>query len=68
MTDETTTNGWVKLYHPAGAQVTFPVSLMNAITTEQALNAFNSVNTLLGAGFSVNMPGLNDGELVDEVA
>lgn len=61
-------NGWVKLYHPSGAQVTFPVSLMAEITSQQALNAFNSVNVLLGIGFSVNPAGVEAGELIEEVA
>jgi len=65
--DKIINNGWVKLYHQAGAQVTLPVTLMAQITTEQALNAYNSITAYLAAGFSVDMPGMEPGENVEEI-
>jgi len=65
---ETTTQvtGWTKLFHPAGAQVSLPVPL-EPLSGEQARAMFNSVAALIDAGFLVSAPGLEDGELAEEV-
>jgi len=63
----TQVNGWIKLYHPTGAQVTLPVPMLSRITTEQALDVLGSVSEYINAGFLVNAPGLEDGELIEEV-
>ncbi len=55
------------LYHPSGAKVDIPIDLASGISPERASNIMISVDALLSAGFTVNMPGLDDGELVDEV-
>jgi hypothetical protein len=59
--------GWVKLYHPSGASVTIPLYMREPITKEVAGCLTSSVTQLLGAGFSVNAPGLDDGEFVEEI-
>jgi hypothetical protein len=61
-----TENARVTLYHPSGAKIEIPVSPERAIQSQEAEIIFNSVNSLLSAGFSVDIPGDNDGELVDE--
>jgi predicted nucleic acid-binding Zn finger protein len=63
----TQVTGWIKLYHPSGAQVTLPVPMLARISTEQALDVLGSVSEYLNAGFLVNAPGLEDGELAEEV-
>jgi len=55
------------LYHPSGAKVDIPIDLADGIDTHNAGKLLLSVQNLLDAGFAVNMPGLDDGELVDEV-
>jgi hypothetical protein len=55
------------LYHPSGAKVDIPIDLEVGLSPERASNLRISVDALLAAGFAVNMPGLDDGELVDEV-
>ncbi len=67
MEDSSNTTGWVKLYHPAGAQVTFPVDLNVLVTPDQATTMLQSVTNLLNAGFSVFQPGLEDGEQMDQI-
>lgn len=67
MTEENLTNGWVKAYHPTGALVTFPLFLNEPITPEAAKLVMQSVDSILSAGFSVNLPGLEEGELAEEV-
>lgn len=51
-----TNSGWVKLYHPSGAQVTLPVKE----GTPAEMFAF--VNELIGTGFAVEQPGMEEGE------
>jgi len=63
----TQVTGWIKLYHPSGAQVTLPVPMLARVSTEQALDLLGSVSEYLNAGFLVNSPGLEDGELAEEV-
>jgi hypothetical protein len=63
----TPVTGWIKLYHPSGAQVTLPVPMLARVSTEQALDLLGSVSEYLNAGFLVNAPGLEDGELAEDV-
>lgn len=63
----TQVTGWIKLYHPSGAQVSLPVPLLARLTTQQALDVLGSVSEYINVGFLVNAPGLEDGELVEEV-
>lgn len=57
------------LYHPGtGAKVDIPLDLDAELTQAQAINLIRSVDNLLTAGFTVNIPGLENGELVEEVA
>jgi hypothetical protein len=65
--DTAQTTGWIKLYHPSGAQVSLPVPLLSRLTTEQAMDMLGSVSEYINAGFLVNAPGLEDGELLEEV-
>jgi hypothetical protein len=60
---DTTTNpnGWTRLYHPSGAQVTLP------ITYGVADLMFAQVDAYLTAGFQVDAPGLEEGEQKQEV-
>ena len=58
--------GWVKMYHPYGPQVTLPVPLLARLTAAQAADMLASVSAYMDAGFLVNAPGLEDGELVEE--
>jgi hypothetical protein len=53
--------GWVKLWHPAGVQVTLPVPPI-AFGPTQAQAMFTNVSALIDAGFMVNLPGLEEGE------
>jgi len=59
--------GWVKLFHPSTAQVTIPLSLDKPILVAEAQALMASVTSLLQAGFSVEMPGLEDGEHEEEI-
>ncbi len=54
-------SGWVKLFHTSGAAVTLPVILG---TPEEM---FRGVGTYLAAGFTVNAPGLEEGEQREEI-
>ncbi len=56
------------LYHPNGAKVSIPIDLAEGISPERATNLMTSVDALITAGFTVNMPGsgLADGEMMDE--
>ena len=67
MDSTTQVTGWTKLFHPAGAQVSLPVPL-EPLSAEQARAMFNSVAALIDAGFQVNAPGLEEGELAEEVS
>jgi len=68
MTDENIVNGWVKLYHPAGALITFPLSMTEPIDAEKAALVMLSVDNLITAGFSANVSGLEEGELMEELS
>jgi hypothetical protein len=59
--------GWVKLFHPSSAQVTIPLFLDKPILVAEAQALMASVTDLLQAGFSVEMPGLEDGEHEEEM-
>ncbi len=59
--------GWVKLYHPGGVQVTLPVPTGEPVTPEMAGLMFNSVSAYLSAGFAVNLPGVEEGEQVEDI-
>jgi hypothetical protein len=66
METPTQVTGWTKLFHPAGAQVSLPVPL-EPLSGAQAKALFTSVAALIEAGFLVSAPGLEDGELAEEV-
>ncbi len=66
--DTNDTNGWVKLFHPYGPQVTLPVPMLARLSVEQAVGMLAAVSAYLDAGFLVNPPGLEDGELAEEVS
>lgn len=55
------------LYHPSGAKVDVPLDLEAGLSPERASNLIISIDALIAAGFTVNMPGLEDGELIEEV-
>ncbi len=59
--------GWVKLFHPSTAQVTIPLSLDKPILVAEAQALMASVTSLLQAGFSVEIPSLEDGEHEEEI-
>lgn len=59
--------GWVKLFHPSSAQVTIPLRLDKPILAVEAQALMESVTSLLQAGFSVDAPGLEDGEHAEEI-
>lgn len=63
----TQVNGWIKLYHPSGAQVSLPVPILSRLTTQQAMDVLGSVSEYINVGFLVNAPDLEDGELIEEV-
>lgn len=63
----TQVNGWIKLYHPSGAQVSLPLPVLSRLTTQQALDVLGSVSEYINVGFLVNAPDLEDGELIEEV-
>ena len=66
-TDFLKENAWVKLFHPSSAQVTIPLRLDKPILVTEAQALMESVTSLLQAGFSVDAPGLEDGEHVEEI-
>src|SRR4030095_2643455 len=68
MTDEPVNTGWTKLYHPSGALITIPLSLSDPILGQHAETLIRSVDTLIAAGFSASMPGLEEGELMEEMS
>jgi len=59
--------GWVKLFHPSSAQVTIPLFLDKPILVAEAQALMASITSLLQAGFSVDIPGLEDGEHEEEM-
>jgi len=68
MTEENFTNGWIKVWHPSGVQVTLPLSLNELTSVDAASLVMRSVDNILAAGFQVNVPGLEDGELMEEIS
>ena len=58
----------VRLFHPAGPQVSIPMNLDVPITADQARDLLHSVDALLMAGWMNNAPGLEEGELMEEVS
>ena len=66
-TDFLKENAWVKLFHPSSAQVTIPLRLDKPILVAEAQALMESVTSLLQAGFSVDAPGLEEGEHVEEI-
>lgn len=62
-----TQNGWVKLYHPCGVQVTLPIPVQTAITPEMASAMLASVSSLVSAGWLPNPASLEDGEQEHEI-
>lgn len=62
-------SGWIKLYHPGsgGVQCTLPVPAA-PLTEVQARGLFESVQSLIGAGFLVNQTGLLEGERRETVS
>jgi hypothetical protein len=68
MTDENTLNGWVKLYSPHGALITFPLSMTEPIDAEKAALVMLSVDNLINAGFTANISGLEEGELMEKLS
>lgn len=61
--------GTVKLYHPSGALVTLPVvgRWKESAKGFDYMAAFSAVSDMIGVGFTVNAPGLDDGEKKQEV-
>ncbi len=59
--------GWVKLYHPGGVQVTLPVLTGEPVTPEMAGLMLSSVGAYLTAGFAANLPGVEEGEKVEDI-
>jgi hypothetical protein len=59
--------GWVKLFHPSSAQVTIPLLLEKPLLVTEAQALLASVSSLLQAGFSVEPPGLEEGEHEEEI-
>ncbi len=55
------------LYHPAGCKVDIPLSLIEDLTIEHAARLVRSIDALLNAGFTVNLPGLLDGENYEQI-
>lgn len=56
-------NGWVKLYHPGGVQVTLPITIGRTVTTNEARSALDSVSAYLSAGWTAELPGLEAGDM-----
>lgn len=69
MSDESNPQGYVKLYHPSGALVTLPVigRWKESAKGFDYMAAFSAVSDMIGVGFTVNAPGLDDGEKRQEV-
>lgn len=59
--------GWVRLFHPSAAQVTIPLAVNRPYTESEARDLLASISCLLQAGFSVDAPGLEAGEHVEEI-
>ncbi len=67
MQDDRDATGWVKLYHPSGAQITVPLDLNVQVSPDQAATLLGSVSSLIGAGLSVFAPGLEEGEQYEQI-
>ncbi len=59
--------GWLKLYHLGGVQVTLPVLTGEPVTPEMASLMLASVGAYLAAGFAANLPGVEEGEKVEDI-
>lgn len=57
----------VSLYHPSGAKVSIPLSIDEMLTPAHGITLLNSVDNLIMAGFTVNLPGLEDGENFEQI-
>ncbi len=56
------------LYHPSGAKISIPITIQPGETySSVGQDLVRAVSSLIEAGLLVNMPGLDEGELVDEV-
>lgn len=62
MSDESI-NGWVKVWHPVGVQITAPLP----ISKEVAFSYFESVQNLIDVGFTAQIAGLETDEKVEEI-
>jgi hypothetical protein len=60
------TQALTHLYHPSGPKVDIPLSLMEALTIDARI-LIRSVDALLEAGFTVNLPGVGDGETLEDI-
>jgi len=58
----------VSLYHPTGAKVSVPLAVGIEMTLENASLIMRSIDNLIDAGFTVNLPGLEDGEMFEQIA
>ena len=67
MDNQQSQGGWVKLYHPGGVQVTLPVLTSEPVTPEMAGLMLNSVGAYLAAGFAANLPGVEEGEKLEDI-
>jgi hypothetical protein len=59
--------GWIKLWHPKGVLVTLPVPCPQSEGLVDYLYAFGAVNSAFAAGFLAQAPGLEEGELKEDV-
>ncbi len=67
MNDNTNNYALTRLYHPSGAQVSIPLNMNDGDPFDvRARQLFVDVDTLLSAGFLVNAPGLEQGEMIEE--
>ena len=67
MDNQQSQGGWVKLYHPGGVQVTLPVLTGEPVTPEMAGLMLTSVGAYLAAGFAANLPGVEEGEKLEDI-
>lgn len=56
-----------RVYHPSGAQVSIPIGLAQELTVEIGALLLRSVDNLLASGWSVNLPGVELDEKVEEI-
>ena len=57
-----------KLYHPSGALISIPIDLGTGLTLETGALLLSSIDNLIKAGFSASLPGLEEGELMEEMS